>query len=169
MAATFVVEDGTPVANSNSYCTVDEADIYHENRLHASVWTTTGEDDKETALVWAARLLDEQVIWDGYKYDEDNSMHWPRGGAYDQAGYAIETDEIPQFLKDAVSEFARVLISSDRTLEDDTKGFNYLRVGTLEARISKNDRVGIIPRSVWSIIKFGCTKRGSRTRMLLRA
>ena len=166
---TLVAEDGTGLATSNSYCTLDEADTYHEGRLHVSTWTSAGDDDKETALIWATRLLDELVVWDGLKYTEDQALLWPRDGCLDRGGYEILTSVVPQFVKDATAELARYLIGADRTAENDTRGFKYLRAGTLEMEISKYDRAGVLPDSVWNIVRFCATKAAAQTRFLKRA
>jgi len=165
----LVVETGAGLSNSNSYCTVDEADLYHETRLHNTTWTGSGDTNKEISLMWATKLLDSLVTWDGWKYTEAQALQWPRDGVLDQAGYDIEIDEIPQFLKDATAEFAMHLIASDLTLEDGTKGFSRLKAGPLEMEINRLDRKGMIPKSVWGLIRFCAVKSSSKTKHLVRA
>ena len=166
--ATLVVEDGTGKTNSNAYCTLDEADLYHEMRLHVSDWTGASDDDKEAAIMWATSLLDTLVTWNGYKYDEDQALLWPRDGVLDRAGYDIDVDEIPQFLKDATAEFARILIATDKTAETDTKGFKSIHVGSIQLSIDRYDRPGMLPKSVWNLVRFCCEKVARPSKTLVR-
>ena len=160
----MVVEDGSGRANANSYCSIDDADTYHEKRLHTSDWDNANDDDREKALMWATMLLDALIEWNGYKYDEDQALEWPRGGCLDRAGYEVDVDEIPQFLIDATAEYARNLIARDWTAQADTKGYSYLRAGDLAMSISKYDRSGMLPDSVWRIVRFSGVKAAGQQR-----
>jgi len=164
----LVVETGAGLATSNAYCTVDEADIYHEGRLHNSTWTSAGDTDKEIALMWATKLLDANVVWDGWKYTEAQALEWPRDGVNDRAGYEIDIDDIPQFLKDATAEYAMHLIGADLTAEEGTKGFRRLKAGSLELEVNRWDRKSVIPKSVWALIRFCAVKAAVKSRHLVR-
>lgn len=164
----IAVEDGTGMTDSNAYVSVADADDYHEMRLHNTTWTGAINTTKEIALMWATKLLDASVEWDGWKYTEDQALEWPRDGVSDRAGYEIDVDEIPQFLKDATAEYAMHLIASDLTAEDGTKGFKRLRAGSLELEINRWDRKGTIPKSVWELIRFCAVKAAAKSRYLVR-
>jgi hypothetical protein len=166
--ATLVVEDGTGLTTSNAYCTPDEADLYHEMRLHNATWAATGDDDKEAAIMWATKLLDNNITFDGWKYTEDQALAWPRDGVLDRDGYEIDIDEIPQFLKDATAEFAFWLIASDPTADDSSKGYKRIKAGSLELEVNRWDRKGIVPRAVWSIIRFCSVKSASKSKTTVR-
>lgn len=165
---TLVVEDGTGLSTSNAYCTVDEADLYHEMRLHNAVWTEASDDDKEIAIMWATKLLDNNITWDGLKYTEDQALDWPRDGVLDRGGYEIDVDEIPQFLKDATAEFAFWLIAADLTADDASKGYRRIKAGSLELEVNRWDRKGIVPRAVWSIIRFCAVKSAAKSKTTVR-
>lgn len=164
----LVVETGAGLSNSNSYCTTDEADEYHEMRLHNTTWTDSSDDTKEAALMWATKLLDSNVKFDGLKYTEDQALEWPRDGVLDRGGYEIDVDEIPSFLKDATAEFAMWLIASDLTADDATSGYKRIKAGSLELEVNKWDRRGIVPRAVWAIIRFCAIKSSSKSRYTVR-
>lgn len=164
----IVVENGTGLTTANSYVSVDDASIYFEARLNATTWTGASNTNKEIALQMATRLLDELVAWDGYKYDETNALMWPRGSTVDRAGYAIDVDEMPQFLLDVTAEFAMWLLASDRTAEDDTLGFRKLKAGSLEMEINRWDRKALMPDVVWNMVRFCATKTTSKARFLVR-
>lgn len=151
MALTLTVESGQ--GTGNSYASVDVADEYHYSRLGSEDWQNATPSTKEAALVWATRLLDEQVSWVGTKKDRDNTLSWPRYGAYDRDGWPIDTDAIPTAVKNATAELARYLITGgDRTAEEDTLGFKRIKVDTIELEIDKYDRKPILPKSVVSLI-----------------
>ena len=151
--ADMVVETGAGLTTSNSYVSTDDADLYHEMRLHVTDWTTASGSTKEAALMWASSLLDRLVDWDGSKMTSEQAMRWPRTGVYDIDGYVIESDEIPQFLKDATSEYARLLIAEDVTAVNDLAGFKEVKVDVIQLKIDKWDRTGSIPDLVWDMIK----------------
>jgi len=162
--ADMVVETGSGSTTANSYCSLANADTYHEKRLFVSTWTGANDDNKEIALMWATNLLDILVIWNGYKYDEDNALLWPRGSMLDRAGNSIDVDEMPQFLLDATAEFARLLIASDRSAENDTKGFKRIKAGSVDVTINRWDRPKTMPQSVFNIIKFCCVRATGQQR-----
>lgn len=165
---TLVVEDGTGLSTSNAYCTKDEADEYHEMRLHNTTWTTAATATQEAAIMWATKLLDNNISWDGLKYTEDQALEWPRDGVYDRGGYEIDVDEVPQFLKDATAEFAFWLIASDLTSDDPSKGYRRIKAGSLELEVNRWDRKGIVPRAVWSIIRFCAVKSAAKSKTTVR-
>jgi hypothetical protein len=146
-------------ATANSYTTVDEADIYFEKRLHTSVWDNADPDDKDKSLMWATRLLDEMVKWKGLQVDSYNQLRWPRYGIFNQDDEELSSLDIPQFLKDATAEFAMHLLAADRTLETnrDLTGFKSVQVDVIKIEMdtgNANASKPVMPKSVWSIIKF---------------
>jgi len=163
----LVAETGTGSSSANSYATIDEGDIYHEAHLYATDWTGASDDDKEKALIWASRLLDEQVNWSGGRYSQNQGLRWPRIGVYDADGWVIDSDEIPQAVKDAACEYGRLLIASNLTATEDTVGFRKLKVDVIEIEMDKYDRKPTMPLSVWNIVKHLGTKAGKRKRMLV--
>lgn len=174
MAVTLVATVGA--SNSNSYCTLSEAETYHDTRLHNSDWNNASAPDKTIALIWSTRLLDEWFDWQGTKVglQSEQALRWPRYGAYYRDGEAISSDIIPQFLKDAASELAKDLIAGDPTADSDTKGFSEMRVDVLMLKIDKADRdsTTVISDAVKSMLEpFGTlrTRGGSSSVRLLRA
>ena len=122
-------------ATANSYVTVVEATAFFDGRLDSAEWTTAGTTSPETqttALAMAARRLNQE-LWAGTIADEDQSLEWPRTGAYDRNGYAYASDAIPQPVKNAQMELALVLLKGTDSLDDTgLEGFERLKVGPLE-------------------------------------
>ena len=166
--ADMIVETGSGLTNSNSYVSLDDADIYHEKRLHVTDWTGSNDDTKEAALMWASSLLDQLVDWYGTKYTETQAMRWPRSGVYDVDGYAILSNEIPQFLKDATAEYARVLIAEDVMAVNDLAGFKEIKIDVIQLKMDKWDRSGSLPKPVWDMIKTYGSKLSAQKRITER-
>ena len=166
--ADLIVETGGGLSNSNAYVSLDDADIYHEMRLHVSDWTSASDDDKESAIMWASSLLDTTIDWSGSKVGSAQALRWPRTGVYDVDGYSLSSSAIPQFLKDATAEYARVLIADDITAVSDLAGFKKLKVDVIEMEMDKWDKASSIPPLVWDYIKPYGSKLSKQRRMLER-
>ena len=158
MPAEINAEVGSPTANS--YSTVAEADAYHEARLDSDTWDNAIPDLKVRALITATRLLDEHMDWDGSPTTSEQNLAWPRVAAFDCEGYlydhlgrVIESNEIPQKLKDATVEFARLLLDSDRTV-DSTEGVSAVQVGTISVSFSETRPAPrkVVPDAVFEMV-----------------
>lgn len=170
MAATLVVETGSGLANSNAYLTLAEAQAIADARLHVSTWTSATADQRTVSLIWATRLLDTLVTWNGTKNSDTQALQWPRTGVTERNGWLIDNDVVPQWLKEAVFEFALRLLSEDRTSEADTLGFKYMKADVLEAEIDPRDRRSILPPSVAIIVApYGSGGGGLRFARVARA
>jgi hypothetical protein len=156
MALALKAEPGE--SDSNTYATLAQAESFFERRIHADVWTAADDDVKKAALVWATRLLDENVDWFGYPVYEDQKLRFPRTGLSDVDGNLVDDTVIPQFLVEAVAEFAFHLIGEDRTLETnrDLIGLKRVKVDVLSITTDTSPTAvkPIVPLSVWSMIKF---------------
>jgi hypothetical protein len=113
MALTFIVEDGTGLADATSYVSVSDAtDILSLNPISNAAWAALTPTEQETYLMWASRYLDQHVDWYGDKTVEDSALRWPREYVYDIDGILIADDVIPEQLKRATAQLAIFLISS---------------------------------------------------------
>jgi hypothetical protein len=157
-----VILVATPgAANANAYCTLAEAETYHESRPAASAWAGTT-DVKNRAIVRATELLDEHVDWFGYAAATTQRLCWPRGGMHDRNGNVIDSDEIPQDLKDAAAELAATLLAGDRTADDDieTKRIRSLTAGPVSLTFDAGVAAKVIADSVYfKIQRWGTLRR----------
>lgn len=115
----------TPGAsNADSYASVAEADACNATNLYASGWAAQPLADKENALRMAARLLDSMpAAWTGKASDPAvQGLGWPRIGMKNRNGYPIPNDSIPQNLKCAQAEYARLLTEADLTAGSSASG-----------------------------------------------
>lgn len=139
-------------ATANSYATLSEADIYHQVHLYNSAWLTADDWQREAALIWATRLLDEQVDWMGNLTTNEQALRWPRSGVLDRDGCKyLDQSTIPLFLKTATAELARHLLGSDRTQER-SFGIQSVVADTVEVTFDKHDVKPVLPPSVVAIV-----------------
>lgn len=145
-------------ANANSYADLDEALAYNSSRLYASAWEDADEAEREQALQMATSLLDAKYVWTGVATNETQALGWPRVGMKNRNGFAIADSVIPQALKDATSEFARQLLGTDRTVDNDIEiqGITGIKAGpvslTFKDDIEAGSREQVIPSAVHDLI-----------------
>lgn len=160
--STLVVETGVGLPTANTYISLADANQYFDDRLHATVWTGAADGTKNAALLWATRLLDEQVQWNGVpsnEIPEEQALRWPRFGVLRIDGNdSIEINEIPTFLKEAEAELAMALISADRTTIPESPSSRQLTSVSVGSNVSVKwgDLIikDILPPSVLSKIRF---------------
>jgi len=139
MAVTMTVEDGTIVADANSYTTVDEFKAYWDNR--GFDYSSYTDDQISIALIKATDYLENR--WGG-KYkgrieDDDQVLSFPRLSLYDLAGRLVEG--IPNKLKYAQIEYAKRALEEELTADPTTDESG-------APIISKTETVGPITESV---------------------
>lgn len=108
MALTLVVEDGTGLANANTYVSLADANTYAESSLTAAAtaWKSEADDEKKkAALISASRYLTYSFDWIGTKKTSTQALAFPRTGVVID-GQEIPDDIVPQEVKDACSELA---------------------------------------------------------------
>lgn len=184
MAVSLVVEDGTSKTDSNTYISLADANTYAEARVAVSAWTSASDDQRNRALVQAARIIDRYIYWIGWKTATTQAMEWPRAGifyegngryyaSYDitlaETVYSIDDDTIPREVKDAQCELAIVLLASDTQAISDTAGFKSIAVeGAVDLEIDKKDRIKQVPHHVYLIISHLGRRKGGATIHLMR-
>ena len=165
--ATMVVEDGTGLATANSYCSIVDADDHHSMRLHNTTWTSISSDtQKEMALMWASRLIDEEIDWYGVESTDNQGLRWPRTGVYDRGNDLIGEGQIPSDVIRATAEFAMFLVAEDRSLESDLMGFKHLEAESVVIKPDKRWQAGVLPKPVWNMVKSYGVKLGGKKRLV---
>lgn len=166
MAATLVVEDGTGLSTANSYATAANGDTYHDKHYYATDWTGATTSNKEKALMMATRLIDDSYQFKGTKKVYTSALQWPREAAIDPdrrdvvyspldniLGPYFDSTTIPQILKDATCELARMLITADRTTDPLGQGMDVLSVAGISINFSKpDDKRPIVPELVQTML-----------------
>lgn len=121
----ITVEDGSVVANADSYVSVAFADAYFTIDVnYDTTWAALTTADKEQRLKMATRILDQKVKWNGVKVDDTSALRWPRSGVYDRDDILIADDEMPTQLLQLTCEVAKFLETVDPTT---SQGADYLK------------------------------------------
>jgi len=142
-------------ASANSYVTLAEANQFMDDRPPASsTWSDATDDEKTQAILWATKLIDRLVDWDGQVVDDVQALDWPRDGLVFPSGFNVPNDAIPTELKDATAEFARQLLEEDRAADSDieTKGVTSLRVGPISMNFKRSVFAKVLPDAVVHLI-----------------
>jgi hypothetical protein len=156
MAVTVIVEDGSGVASSNSYVSIVTITDWVLTNPHDSTWAALTDAQKNGYAVMACRVLNEQMDWDGWQTDADQSLDLPRSGMTDKNGNSIDNNEIPFEVQNAQCELARLLAIADRTADPDTAGYKEITVGPIKVIADKTDRPAVMADAVWNMISpFG--------------
>ncbi len=153
MAVVIVATPGA--ANANSYCTLAEADAYHEGHSYSGTWTDGTTDQKNRALVTATALLDEWYEWADWPESETQALQWPRGSVMDILYMSVLSGGvIPQKLKDATAELARQVLAGDRMKDSDveTQGITSMSAGPVSFSFKDSVRAKVIPDRIRSMI-----------------
>lgn len=162
-------------SNANTYTTLVFANQYNEDRPQngSEVWDDAGDDDKNASLLFATKQLDALYEWAGVVTTETQALLWPRSGMVYPSGYSIPTDEVPELLQCATSEYARQLLAEDRSADSEieAKGLVGLKAGPVELRFSAGTAAKPVPDLVRNLLPsdWGTLKTSSMTARLVRA
>lgn len=147
-------------ADSNSFVTRQQADDYFADRLYATNWTSATDASKDAALVTASRRIDEEEFV-GIRASISQALKWPRSGALwdetvsfsDEYGNVYSSNEIPKPVRDAVCEYALLLLGSDILKESKLQNFSKIKVGDIELGIVQPQRSGNLPAQVLRVLR----------------
>tara|TARA_B100000949_G_scaffold4534_2_gene3929 strand:+ start:3800 stop:4327 length:528 start_codon:yes stop_codon:yes gene_type:complete len=162
-------------SNANTYCTRAESTQYDDdNPQSGTTWSGASNDLKDQSLLMATRLLDEHLDWTGAPSDTVQVLNWPRTGMWDRNGNFMDSDSIPNDVRDATAEFARQIIAADRMADDavSTKGITNLQAGPVSLTFSGKKGAKVVPDAVYYMLEsswfWAVRKRGQMTADLVR-
>lgn len=118
MATQFIVETGAGLSTATSLMSVADADQITENYGDSSDWSGATDAEKQDALRQATRYLNLHYTWDGYRVATDQRLQWPRYETYDEDGNLMDSDAVPQRVKEAVAYLALQVVEGDTLIED---------------------------------------------------
>jgi hypothetical protein len=110
---TIVIDAVEKSTTGNCYVTLDEADLYLEAHLKASVWAATDTEVKKAALIGATRTIESEQ-YAGRRATQQQALSWPRTYIYDFDGYVVLT--VPSKLKAVICELAVYNLTEDERL-----------------------------------------------------
>jgi len=124
-------------SNSNSYVTLNEADLYFETVPSETDWDDKSDDAKNRALISACRWIDSLNYY-GTRCDDDQALKWPRNN-YEVDNVELTCDAIPKDIKYAQYELARQL-ANDTDAMTGNKGtdgnIEEVKLGSMEVKYS---------------------------------
>lgn len=106
----LVATPGDPLANS--YTTVSQATAFLTMHLDTAAWTEASVPDQEAALMWATRLIDEQVQWYAIPTFPDQALALPQTGLLDRWGQPVLSTVIPIAVQQATALYALGLLEA---------------------------------------------------------
>ena len=162
MAFVFTVETGAVVTGANSYVAVATADDYFVvDPAFSAVWAAYTTTQKQYRLALASRTLDQRVVWAGVKAVETSPMRWPRDGVYDRDGAAIDDDEIPIQLQEAVLEMVKYMVTSSPTTAQDVEFLKRVEMDVMEIEFQDGQgQVSVPPHIIYTIGSLGVYQTG---------
>lgn len=131
------------VVNDNSYLDVAEAELYFADRLHTSTWDNAVAGDKSASLIGATKAI-EAMKFLGSRYDATQKLSFPRNGLIVD-GIELDGAIVPQDIKEAVCEYAILMIAEDYSAPDDLEAFDSVSVGSISLTTSKKSGKSIPP------------------------
>lgn len=144
MPILITVEDGTGVADANSYVTVAEARQYAANR---GVTLSAADNDVAAMLIKAVDYLEAQCCrYQGAKVDQNQALCWPRTGVY-LGSAEFPSDAIPNSLKAAQNALV-MAVNQGIDLLPNTTAADYVTeetVGPITTKFANPVAVGLSP------------------------
>lgn len=143
--ATIVVEDGTGKTDANSY--VSEAAL-------STYATDRGVTLSGTASVLLIHAMDyiEQQPFQGQKLTDAQALQWPRAWVVID-GYAVNSDTIPQLLKDCVCEAAIAIDGGNNPLGNEDRATKMERVGDIAVEYMDGTRDDVYLKALETKLK----------------
>ena len=171
MAITITIEDGSNVANANSFVTLVEVRAYAEAR---GVTLPVADDSLAAMLIKACDYLEAQANrYQGEIANEGQSLQWPRIGVYISGSEtAFPSNAIPKQLKSAQNSLV-VAISEGVDIMPNYSAADFVTeetVGPITTKYADPTKVGIMPTltAVDSLLAplFGSTATGFALRTM---
>lgn len=118
----LIKEDGSIVANANSYADESDADAYLADRGGVA-WSEADQDAKEATLIRATDYIESRfgLNFTGEPLGDVQELSWPRSGArYPRTGNLFPDDEVPVDVVNATILYANQIIG-DGSIEGITE------------------------------------------------
>jgi hypothetical protein len=132
----LIVEDGTGIANAESYCSVATADARHSN-LGNTAWAALTTSAKEQALRKATIYMTEayRERWIGRRNNLTQALEWPRYGVSVE-GWPVNVTTIPTDIVNACADLALKASTTDLA-PDLTQGVIRKKIGPIETEYNR--------------------------------
>lgn len=147
----LIVETGAGLANSESYISVADADIYHAKR-GCVPWATLTTTQKEEALIRATDYIEQAYSQNfyGLRVNSTQALSWPRYGVT-LNGYSVSSDTIPQAIINATAELA-YRAAQGNLAPDLTQAIKREKVDVLEVEYMDNSSQVVKYRAIDNLL-----------------
>ena len=142
----IVAEDGSGLADANSYVDWDFIETYADARGWTD-WATATDEAKEIAMLSATIYLDTSYSWKGAIVSEAQALAWPRTGVMDREGRTLTG--VPARLKEACCELARQNITAALVTSRTDGEVQSLTAGSVSITYASGNRVREGERFAW--------------------
>lgn len=162
----LIVEDGTGLADAESYTSVAFADDYHSKRGNTA-WAALDTAAKEAALRKASDYLGLHygTRWKGEKSYERQALDWPRYGArVDQ--FDVGYDDVPGPVQQATASLALRSTTTD-LVPDITQEVKREKVDVIEVEYQDHSSAQVRFREVDGLLRRYLTSGGGQVPILL--
>lgn len=135
----LIVEDGSGLANAESYLSVVDATAHHLKMGSKEAWGAVGnEATKEALLRQGANYLRDRYLgqWLGEATVSAQRLDWPRAGATSRTGASIASNVVPEEVKAACAELA-LKAASTSLMPDATQTVKREKVGPIEVEYNE--------------------------------
>lgn len=151
MAITLIPEDGSGIADANTYAAQADADAYFANRANAT-WAAASADAKAAALIQATQYLDARYTFKGVRLTDTQALEWPRQQPPITVGVGMWTEVIArdsnflawpvQRVKDACCEAALRALAGPLYQDQDSAIVLSEKVGEIAVSYAESARNG---------------------------
>lgn len=136
----LIVEDGTGLANAESYLSVADATTYHTNMGNSTAWAAVGVTAVQEAMLRrATNYLRSRYynMWEGTAVATAQRLDWPRSGVPTRDGYgALASNTVPEEVKNACAELALKAFSAD-LMPDESQAVKREKIGPIEVEYNE--------------------------------
>jgi hypothetical protein len=144
---------------SNSYVTLEDGNLYFDDRLNTTEWDDADTAIREKALITATRRIDEEQFL-GIKATLTQALKWPRLGAYNEDGTLFASDAIPERVKQATYMTALELLKADFLAESYLNNYSFLSTGTMQFKQFTQQSAGRLPAEAVRLLRILITSAG---------
>jgi hypothetical protein len=164
----LVLEDGTGIVTANAYASVAEIiEIIGTNPK--AIYPTLDPTAQEGIAIWASRVLDERMKWNGTKVFQTSGLAWPRAGVKDREGFPIDDNLVPHPVKVAVAVLAEHLTNGNPDIVDTAMNKKMIKVDVVELEFDPRITVRQWPIEIELILTglgYGTFGRGGPKRII---
>lgn len=158
MPSPVIVEDGTIIADANSYLSVAEADAYHDARNNSD-WTAAPARAREAAVIVGSDYITREFErrWKGIRVNINQTLAWPRAGVLTEEYFEPQTEPRPALFPDLSYLIPDNIVPEevkDATAEAALRGLN----GTLLPDLARGGEIKSLKAGPASVEYFAAAK-----------